>query len=1045
MPGTDSNPEALQRRLDEAESLLAASRREAEALKAALALSEDKLHHVLNLAGDGLWEWQLEDDLWLASARCFEMLGHAPEEAASDRSFWASQIHPDDRDRVLQAMAAARANGDGLDIEFRLRAKDGSLRWVRSQGRPFHGDTPGEAARIVGLQSDMTEQKHAASEIAMKTAALENALYGFDIVGGDGTFRYANRAYLDMWGYENEAEILGTSPASHCADPDMPGRIIEQVRREGSASFEFTARRKDGSTFDVQMAVCLYHDEDGGELFTGTSLDITGPRHAQQHLRRIAEMLSRTERIARVGSWEWDHKTDSVRWSEGMFQILGLDPAAGAPPFATHESLFAPGEFERLKSEVDRVLRDGGGFEIELTALHADGTPIRCMSIGEAETGPGGGVVRLYGSFQDISHLRRLEHDLRSTEQRYNYLYTMSRDGIARADLDGRLLEFNVAYQQMLGYSPEELRTLTYHQITPPRWREGERERIQAQTFTRGYTDLYEKEYIRKDGTIINVELQTYLERAPDGAPAAVWATVRDITLRRRAEEALRKSEERFRSFVENAHDIIFALTPDGRIEYVSPNWLAFFGEPPEAALGKPFQNYLLLEDIPKTESFMAAAISEGAPRSIPDVRVYHYDRSIHWYAVNASPLLDEHGNVQSIVGISRDVTRERLLEREYRQSQKMEAIGHLTGGVAHDFNNLLQVINGSTELALERTDNPEFVHKMLSEVAGAGERAARLVRQLLLFSRRQIMRPETLDMNNVVDDLLKLLRRVIEEHIRLEWVPGRHLGAIRADRSMMEQALMNLCVNARDAMPERGVLTIESQNVLIDSQFCETHAWARTGRYVLVCVTDTGHGMSTEVCEHMFEPFFTTKGEGQGTGLGLATVYGIVTQHEGMITAYSEVGTGTTFKVYLPVCERPAQDVGTLIQGRAVGGSETILLVEDDAMVRELTRKFLETANYNVIAAENGAIALEIFKRDPNAIQLAVLDVVMPVMGGREAFDHMREIRPGMPALFASGYSENAVHTNFVLDEDLQLIQKPFLRDDLLRAVRSMLDHAAE
>jgi len=1033
--------DALQRRLDEAEGLLAESRREVALLKAELAQSDDKLDHVLSLAGDGLWEWQLENDLWLASRQCFEMLGHTPEEAAKDRSFWATQIHPDDRDRVLRAMADARASGSGLDIEFRLRAQDGSLRWVRSQGRPFQGILPGEPARMVGLQSDMTDQKRAAAEIAMKTAALENALYGFDIVGGDGTFRYANRAYLDMWGYATEDEILGTSPASHCADPGLPLRIIAQVRREGAASFEFTARRKDGSTFEVQMAVCLYHDEDGGELFTGTSLDVTEPRRAAEHIRRIAEMLSRSERIAHVGSWEWDHETDSVRWSDGMFQIFGMDPADGAPPFAAHGKLFAPGEFERLKTEVERVVRDGGGYKIELTAIHASGTAMRCHSIGEAELGPDGRPKRLYGSFQDITHRRRLEHDLESTEQRYRYLYEMSRDGIARASLDGRLLDFNSAYQQMLGYSPEELRTLTYHQITPPQWRAEERERIETQTLTRGYTDLYEKEYIRKDGTIINVELQTYLERAPDGTPAGIWATVRDITQRKRANEALRKSEERFRSFVENAHDIIFAVTPDGRLEYVSPNWLPIFGEAPEQALGKPFQNYLLPEDIAKTEAFMAAAISEGAPSSIPDVRVYHHDGSIHWYAVNASPLHDDHGNVQSIVGISRDVTRERLLEREYRQSQKMEAIGHLTGGVAHDFNNLLQVINGSTELALERTDNAEFVKKMLIEVAGAGERAARLVRQLLLFSRRQIMRPETLDLNGVVDDLLKLLRRVIEEHIRLEWVPGHRLGTIRADRSMMEQALMNLCVNARDAMPDGGVLTIESQSVVINEEFCETHAWAKPGRYVLVCVTDTGHGMSPEICDHMFEPFFTTKGEGQGTGLGLSTVYGIITQHEGMITAYSEVGKGTTFKVYLPVCERPAQEVGTLIKGRAAGGSETILLVEDDAMVRDLTRKFLEIAGYNVIATENGAAALEVFKRDPNAIHLAVLDVVMPVMGGREAFDRMREMRPDMPALFASGYSENAVHTNFVLDEGLQLIQKPYLRDDLLRAVRAMLD----
>ncbi|MBI1317399.1 MAG: PAS domain S-box protein [Candidatus Hydrogenedens sp.] len=1039
-----TTPEELRQRLTQLEQALEQSRRDAASLEAALSISEERLDHVLSLAGDGVWEWNPAEVIWRGSPRCFEMLGYTREEARGDAAFWLSTLHPEDRDRVISELAAARSRPHlGFCTEFRVFAKDGSVRWLRSEGCPFQRVSGGGVATIVGLQSDITDAKRAAAEISMKTNALEHAAYAFDIVSQDGLFLYANQAYLHMWGYDSEEEILGTSPAGHCADPDMPRQIIEQVQRDGAATFEFSARRRDGSTFDVHMAVCLYHDESGRELYTGTALDVSETRTAQERLSSIATMLTRSEDIARVGSWEWDFKQDRVVWSDGLFKIFGMNPAEGAPPFAEHHKLFASEDYKAITACVERVIRDGGSYELEVDALHTDGSVMRCLSIGHADCDETGRAVRMFGSFQDITRIRRLEQDLKLTERRLRRLYDMSRDGFALADIDGRIIQCNSAFESIVGYTEQELHTVRYQDLTPAKWHAMEAELLQSQGFPRGYTDLYEKEYIRKDGTLISVELQAYVDFDAAGNPSAVWAMVRDITLRKAADEALRASEERFRSFVENAHDIIFALSPTGALEYVSPNWITAFGESPAEAAGRSFRDYIFPVDLPTAESFIGSVLRGEHPRNSADIRAVHADGSVHHYAVNASPVFGSDGAVRSVVGISRDVTRERLLEREYRQSQKMEAIGQLTGGVAHDFNNLLQVINGSSELALEKTKPESFEHRMLQEITGAGERAARLVRQLLLFSRRQVMRPEILDLNNVVDDLLKMLRRVIEEHIRLEWVPGRHLGHIFADRSMMEQALMNLCVNARDAMPEGGVLTIESQGVVINSEFCETHSWAKPGRYVLICITDTGYGMSAEVCEHMFEPFFTTKGEGHGTGLGLSTVYGIVTQHEGMITAYSEIGQGSTFKVYLPVCERPANEVGTMIKERVIGGTERIMIVEDDATVRDLTRQFLEGAGYSVIPAANGAEAIDLFNRESGTVDLVILDVVMPVMGGREAYDRLRMIREDLPALFASGYSENAVHTNFVLDEGLQLIQKPFVRDDLLRAVRTILDKA--
>ena len=380
-------------------------------------------------------------------------------------------------------------------------------------------------------------------------------------------------------------------------------------------------------------------------------------------------------------------------------------------------------------------------------------------------------------------------------------------------------------------------------------------------------------------------------------------------------------------------------------------------------------------------------------------------------------------------------------LEDQLRQSQKMEAIGRLAGGVAHDFNNLLQVITGYTDLAGDELEDGHPACESLREVGKAAESAAALVGQLLAFSRRQIMRPEDLDINEVVVGLMKMLERVIGEHIRLELIRGHRLDSVHADRSMIEQILMNLSVNARDAMPAGGCLTIETENVRVDAEYCEAHPWAKPGRYVLLSVTDTGFGMDEDTLQRVFEPFFTSKGLGKGTGLGLATVYGIVKQHDGMITAYSEVDKGTTFKVYLPVNERRAATIGTKIEGAVLGGTETILLAEDDDSVRELARTMLQHAGYAVLAARNGHDAVNLFAEHCKDVDLLILDVVMPGMGGREAYEQIKAQRPDIPALFASGYSENAIHTNFVLEESLTLIQKPFGRRALLRAVREALD----
>jgi PAS domain S-box-containing protein len=389
------------------------------------------------------------------------------------------------------------------------------------------------------------------------------------------------------------------------------------------------------------------------------------------------------------------------------------------------------------------------------------------------------------------------------------------------------------------------------------------------------------------------------------------------------------------------------------------------------------------------------------------------------------------------------DVTERRALEQQLRQAQKMEAVGRLAGGIAHDFNNLLMVISGYSEFLLERLGPDPIVRGPAMEIAGAAERATSLTRQLLAFSRKQMLTPKVLDLNAVVTEHARMLTRLIGEDIDFVMIPGGDLGAVKADPGQIEQVIMNLAVNARDAMPQGGKLTIETGNVTLDEDYARFHAPVKPGEYVMIAVSDTGAGMDAETQSHIFEPFFTTKGA-KGTGLGLSTVYGIIKQSEGYVWVYSEPGKGTSFKIYLPrVTEMGEAAAPALAVAAAASGpgGETILLVEDEAKLRGLTRDYLETQGYTVLEAGDGNAAMRISTAHQGSIHLLLTDVIMPGMNGRELAQRISEQRPNVKVLYMSGYTENAIGHNGTLDAGITLLQKPFTLPTLKAKVREVLD----
>ena len=508
----------------------------------------------------------------------------------------------------------------------------------------------------------------------------------------------------------------------------------------------------------------------------------------------------------------------------------------------------------------------------------------------------------------------------------------------------------------------------------------------------------------------------------------------------RAAQEGLRRSEMNFRSLVTNAPYGICRCDSSGQLLDVNPALLSMMGySSAQDLVGKHLgglysdsQHWFELADYLHSATPFNGLIAEWKRKDGIAMLVRVSGRAV------------SDGDKKTAFELfAEDVTERRALEQQLRQSQKMEAVGRLAGGIAHDFNNLLMVISGYSEFLLDRLGPDPALRGPAQEIAGASQRASSLTRQLLAFSRKQMLAPKILDLNGVVTENLKMLTRVIGEDIDLVMVPAPSLGAVRADAGQIDQVIMNLAVNARDAMPSGGKLTIETSNISLDEEYARFHAPLRAGDYVMLTISDTGLGMDSETQSHIFEPFFTTKGP-KGTGLGLSTVYGIIKQSGGYIWVFSETGKGTTFKIYLPrVAERvePAQVLAIDEAAISEPGTETILLAEDETNLRYLARQFLEKQGYRVIEAADGAVAMQIAVAHEGVIHLLLTDVIMPGMNGRELAQRISEIRPQTKVLYMSGYTENVIGHNGTLDAGVRLLQKPFTLRELKSKVREVLD----
>jgi len=747
--------------------------------------------------------------------------------------------------------------------------------------------------------------------------------------------------------------------------------------------------------------------------------------------------------------------------SPASIEITGYSPEEFYANPLLIRSLMHPDWRGYFAREWERLLQGDVPPTYEYVILHKDGRERHINQRNVLVREENGTPVALEGILTDVTRNKQSEAALRRSEASYRSLYDSIMDGFVAVSIDGTVQQCNKAFLGMLGYDADEIRHLTYEDFTPEKWHAFERKIIETEVLERGYSDAYEKEYRRKDGTVFPVELRAYLMRDDAGKPAGMWGIVRDITERKKAEERLTRAHRRLENIIEFLPDATLIIDKDKKLIAWNRVIEEMTGVPKEEMLGKdhheaavPFYGF--------AGPYLVDYLDEGAGVDLPrygnikrkgdtlNAEAYapalYNGKGAYIWAI-ASPLYDTDGSIIGIIESIRDITEQRRLAEERKkletqlaQSQKMESIGTLAGGIAHDFNNILSAIFGFCELAMEDISEPEKAKSAIREIMKAGDRAKGLVRQILTFSRKTEISYSPVALRTVVKESLDMLRSVIPAtvEIRQNLVDS---GLVLSDPTQIHQILMNLSTNAVQAMDEaKGILSVRLQRVRLD----ETHAReldVEPGNYLKLAVQDNGRGIPPELRERIFEPYFTTKEPGRGTGLGLSVVHGIVKSHKGAIVCTGPVDGGATFETYLPEIESESLSAQPECKESLPTGTERILFVDDEASLAELAQKMLSRLGYQMTVRTSSVEALRFFQEDPGDFDLVITDMTMPVLSGDRFAEKIMRIRPDIPIILCTGYNENITEEKAKKIGIRAFLLKPLQLRELATTIRKVLD----
>ncbi|MEX1197639.1 MAG: PAS domain-containing protein [Pseudohongiellaceae bacterium] len=792
-------------------------------------------------------------------------------------------------------------------------------------------------------------------------------------------------------------------------------------------------------------------------LTTGVCLFALRALHSGQHARRQLHrslddlqqqqfLLNVAGQVAHIGGWivrlPGDDSDPTLTWSDEVYRIHGLPVGQ---PISMEEaiSFYKPESRRALEKALQDCRGHGHGYDLELEISNRQGEELWTRAIARAVR-RNGRTVEIQGTFQDITHEKHRDLSLQESRLRFQQLADAIPISVWTADNKGNPELINRALSDYVG------NTLTA-QTPVSQWLQSvhPEERRQAlrlwvKAIRTGQSFEKELRLRHHDGSYHWHLARAMPARDTAGEVAHWFGLAIDIDERRTMDEKIRKSDERFRFLSRATTDAVWDWDPNRRELWWNEGMSRLFGyEPHEIGTSSDFWlEHIHPDERERIQQSILSVINGKGDEWHEQYRFLRKDGTAAHVADHGLVIRDDDSHVVRMVGGMSDITAQRTLQEQLQQSERLRAVGELTGGVAHDFNNLLTVIIGNAELLDEELRDRPQLQPLIDITRQAADRGTDLTRRMLAFARRQPLNPRPLDLRHLLEQTEPLLRHALRADIELEMIHAAGVWDAHADPSQLENSLINLCLNARDAMPDGGKLTIETANMWMDEEYCARHEDIRPGQYAMIAVSDTGAGIDAAILGRVFDPFFTTKGKGRGTGLGLSMVYGFIKQSGGHIKIYSERQQGTTVRMYLPRSTAAASPEKPAVQATPGGGQETILVVEDDAQVRHTVRHQLEALGYTVLESEDASEALERFEQHREAIDALFTDVVLPGdMNGKQLADRIRAMCPELPILFTSGYTKNAIVHHGRLDAGVMLLSKPYRRNDLARRLREVLD----
>ncbi|NOZ79437.1 MAG: PAS domain S-box protein [Acidobacteria bacterium] len=889
---------------------------------------------------------------------------------------------------------------------------------------------PGAVARELREAEARRARRDAEHQLRLVTRALEASANALVLTDRDGTIQWVNPAFTYLTGYEAE-EAIGENPRilkSEKQPESFYAELWNTILDGRVWHGELINKRKDKTFYTEEMTITPVTGESGEVThFIAVKQDVTERKQMLERLQESEERFRSLYENATIGIYRTTPAGQILMANPALVEMLGYD---SFEELARKNLEDRTHYIDRPRAEFKRIIEEKGEIRgLESMWRRRDGAAIYVRESARAVRDSRGQTLYYEGTVEDITERRRTEEALRDSEARYRDLVDHSHELMSTMTLDGTILSVNRAVEDSLGMSADTIVGRNVRDLLAPRYRdffdayrETMLERGEASGIMRVVASSGEERLWEYRNTVRS-------ENVPE---PIVRGLSRDITEEWQARKKLEESEARYRDLVEKAGVAITVNDEAGRVTYFNRRFAALFGYSQDEIRAMTITDFVHQHDRERVAAIHRSHIGGGdAPWSFRYRGVNRDGQTLH-LVVDVTPLI-RGGTVVGTRWYIRDVTEEETLQEQLLQAQKMESVGRLAGGVAHDFNNILQAILAHADVAMAGLGGGASPEDHLREIRTAAERAANLTRQLLSFSRREEIHPKPLDLNDLTADMLKMLRRVIGEDIEILFEPGHGDLIVDADPGQLEQVLLNLAINARDAMPGGGRLTIATGLKPAAGDAASPRVWLQ--------VRDTGCGMDEATRKRIFEPFFTTKERGRGTGLGLATVYGIVQRHGATIDVESEDGAGSTFTIWLPAAAGAVSVEPSGDHAPVTGGAETLLVAEDDPAVRDVVVGVLQEAGYSVLVACDGVEAVDLFTGHAREVDLVVLDAMMPRMDGVEALARMREIRPGLPALFSSGYSGQALGRSYPLPSNVAVLQKPYSTATLLSTIREALD----